>query len=276
MLATLIIVFREVIEASLIVGIVLAATRGVERRGLWISYGIGGGILGACLVAAFANAINQAMQGMGQELFDAIILLVAVGMLTWHNVWMARHGREIAAQMKQVGAEVSSGQRSLLALSIVVGIAVLREGAEVVLFLYGIAISSHDTVASMGLGGVLGLGLGVVVGAITYTGLTHIPSRHLFRVTSGLIALLAAGMASQAVMFLQQAQIITALSKVIWNTSNILSDASLSGKVLHTLVGYTATPTGMQLLVYIMTLALIFVLMRQFGGTVGVKQVQRA
>ena len=274
MLATLIIVFREVIEASLVVGIVLAATRSVPRRGRWVAYGIIGGIVGACLVAGFAGAINRTMQGVGQELFDAAILLTAVVMLTWHNVWMARHGREMAMHMQTLGEEVSTGQRTLLALSIVVGIAVLREGSELVLFLYGIALSGSDTTSTMSMGGMLGLGLGIVVGAITYNGLARIPNRYVFRVTGWLIALLAAGMAAQAVAFLQQANIMTGLSQIIWNTSGILSDRSLGGKVLHTLVGYTDRPTGMQLLVYALTLMVIFSLMRLFGNTVPAKQAQ--
>ena len=99
MLATLVIVFREVIEAGLIVGIVLAATQGVARRGLWVGYGITGGVLGACLVAAFAGELASLFEGSGQEVFNATILLLAVCMLTWHNVWMAGHGREMAREM---------------------------------------------------------------------------------------------------------------------------------------------------------------------------------
>src|ERR1700679_2335968 len=127
MLATLLIVFREVIEAGLIVGIVLAASKGVPRRALWVSYGIAGGVFGACLVALFAGQLASLFAGSGQEIFDASILLLAVCMLTWHNVWMAGHGREMAREMKQVGSEVAAGRKSLAALAIVVGVAVLRE-----------------------------------------------------------------------------------------------------------------------------------------------------
>ena len=272
MLATLIIVFREVIEASLIIGIVLAATRDVPHRTRWVGFGILGGIAGACLVAGFASAISNAMEGVGQEMFDAFILLTAVVMLTWHNVWMSKHGREMATHMKSVGTEVASGERTLLALSIVVGIAVLREGSELVLFLYGIIIAGNDTVANMSIGGMMGLGLGVVIGTITYTGLARIPNRYLFSVTGTLISLLAAGMAAQAIMFLQQAQVITILSAVMWNTSNILSVSSVGGKVLHTLIGYTDRPTEMQVVAYILTLTIIFSLMRLFGNTNTAKQ----
>ena len=96
MLAALIIVFREVFEAGLIVGIVLAVTGDVPHRNRWIGGGVLAGALAACVVAAFAGALSQLFEGMGQELFNAAILGVAVIMLTSHNVWMARHGKEIA------------------------------------------------------------------------------------------------------------------------------------------------------------------------------------
>jgi high-affinity iron transporter len=265
MLATLIIVFREVIEAGLIVGIVMAATRAVPGRGRWVSIGLLAGCLGACVVAAFAGSIGAAMQGFGQELFNVAVLSLAVVMLTWHNVWMARHGREIAMEMKTIGEAVSSGSRSLMALTIVVGIAVLREGSEVVLFLYGIAISGSDSAWSMALGGLLGLIFGVALGAVMYLGLLRIHNRHLFAVTGWMIALLAAGMAAQAIHFLQQAGYVSVLSQVMWNTSGFISDSSLIGRMLHTLIGYTDQPTALQLLVYIVTLGIIFTLMRLFG-----------
>lgn len=268
MLATLIIVFRELIEAGLVVGIVLAATRGVPHRSLWVSYGVMGGSAGACLVAAFASSISAAMAGIGQEVFNAAILSVAVLMLGWHNVWMARHGRLIAQEIKQIGDAVVKGRRSLKALAVVVGIAVLREGSEIVLFLYGIALSGGDTMTTMVTGGLLGLVLGAGVSALTYFGLLRIPARYLFGVTSWLIALLAAGMASQAIAFLEQADVVTALPHVLWNTSSLLSDGSLAGKAMHTLIGYTDHPTGIQLVVYITTLAAIFILMKLFGHSV--------
>src|SRR6185295_9110663 len=128
MLASLLIVFREVIEAGLIVGIVLAASKGVPRSGLWIAFGVAAGVFGACLVAGFAEQLASLFAGSGQELFNASILAVAVCMLAWHNIWMAGHGKRMAHEMRQVGAEVSAGQRALTALAIVVGVAVLRKG----------------------------------------------------------------------------------------------------------------------------------------------------
>jgi len=86
MLATAIIVFREVLEASLVVGIVLAASRGVPKRAAWVAGGVATGVLGAAIVAACADLIAAAVNGIGQELFNAAILFTAVAMLGWHNI----------------------------------------------------------------------------------------------------------------------------------------------------------------------------------------------
>jgi high-affinity iron transporter len=265
MLAALLVVFRETIEAGLVVGIVLAATQGVPGRGWRVAQGIAAGLLGACCIAAFAGAISEAVEGMGQEIFNAAILAVAVVMLAAHNIWMARHGREMAGKMKAVGEAVKAGTTSMVALAAVVGIAVLREGSEVVLFLYGIAISADASAFSMIAGSFAGLAGGVLLGAGLYLGLLRIPTRHLFRVTSAMITLLAAGMAAQAVAFLQQADVLTLLTNTVWNSSSLLSEGSIAGRALHTLVGYTAQPSGMQLLVYTLTLGIILALTRVFG-----------
>src|SRR4051812_42480584 len=209
MLAALIIVFREVFEAGLIVGIVLAVTGGVARRNRWIGGGVLAGALAACLVAAFAGALSQLFEGMGQELFNAAILGIAVTMLTWHNVWMAHHGREIAGEMRAVGQAVADGSRSLLALAIVVGVAVLREGSEVALFLYGVAASDGESALSLALGGFLGLALGGGVCVLTYFGLMRIPPRALFATATPLITFPAPGMAGPGGGFPWGAHVLT-------------------------------------------------------------------
>jgi high-affinity iron transporter len=265
-LAALIIVFREVFEAGLIIGIVLAVTGSVPHRNRWIVGGVLAGALAACLVAAFAGALSQLFAGMGQELFNAAILSVAVMMLTWHNVWMARHGREIAGEMRAVGQAVAAGTKSLLALAVVVGVAVLREGSEVALFLYGIIASDGGSALSLAIGGIIGLALGAAVCLLTYFGLMRIPPRKLFATTTALITLLAAGMAAQAVAFLESANWLTSLDTVVWDSGWLLSDKSIAGRAMHTLIGYTDQPTEMQLLVYVAVLLATIALMRLTGS----------
>lgn len=266
MLAALVIVFRECIEAGLIIGIVLAATRGLAGRGFWVSYGVVAGLAGAALVAAFAEAISDAFAGAGQELFNVAVLGFAVIMLTWHNVWMASHGREMARQMKQVGAEVVEGRRPLAMLTLVVGVAVLREGAETVLFLTSVSASGGDSGAAVWLGGLLGVSGAAVLSALLYFGLVSIPAHRLFAVTSGLVTLLTAGLASQAIGFLQQAGYAEVLTSQAWDTSWLLSDTSIPGRLLHTLVGYTAAPNGAQVGIYLLTIATMVALTRWVRG----------
>jgi high-affinity iron transporter len=260
-LGAAVIVFREVLEAGLIVGIVLAATQGVVGRGRWIMLGILAGLLGAGIVALFAERISNAFEGSGQELLNASVLGAAVLMLMWHNAWMARHGREMAAEMKAIGQAVSSGSRPMTALAVVVGLAVLREGSEIVLFLYGIVATGTSGSALLA-GGALGLLAGAAVTALTYYGLLAIPTRHVFTVTTILIALLAAGMAAQAVQFLDAAGLIDVLGTRIWDSSGLLPQDSLLGRLLHTLIGYTDRPTELQLIAYVATLVVMAALMR--------------
>ena len=266
MLPTALIVFREVFEAALVVGIVLAASQGVPRRGAWVGAGIAGGIAGATLIAAFAEQIASALAGVGQELFNAAVLFTAVAMLGWHNVWMGRHGRELAVEAGDVGKLVRSGARPLHALAAVVGLAVLREGSELVLFLYSIIAANSTNAVSFGLGFALGVAAGVGVGALLYFGLLRIPLKHLFIVTSWLILLLAAGMAAQGAAFLVQADVLPPLGNDVWDTSWLLSEHSILGQVLHALVGYVSQPSGIQIVFYAATLLVIGTLMRRVGS----------
>jgi high-affinity iron transporter len=268
MLATLLIVFREMLEAGLVVGIVLAATEGLPRRMVAIGGGIAAGILGAALVAGFADVISGAAQGVGQELFTAAVLIAAVIMLTFHSAWMSRHARKLGADLTAMGKAVATGDRTLLALAVVVGVAVMREGSEVVLFLYGIAVSAHDSFATMFAGGMAGLVLAFAVSYALYRGLLTIPMRHFFSVTNWLIALLAAGMAGQAAAVLASADIIPSWGERIWDTSFILGDGSWLGRALHALIGYSAAPSGVQIVAYVATL-IVITLLSKFGQDTG-------
>jgi high-affinity iron transporter len=186
-------------------------------------------------------------------------------MLTWHNVWMAHHGREMAGEMRAVGQAVAEGSKSLLALAVVVGVAVLREGSEVALFLYGVAASDGGSGLSFAIGGFIGLVLGAGVCLLTYFGLMRIPPRALFATTTTLITLLAAGMAAQAVAFLERANWLNSLDTVVWDSGWLVSETSLAGRTLHTLIGYTDQPTEMQLLAYAAVVLATFMLMRLTG-----------
>jgi len=266
MLSTALIVFREVLEAALVVSIVLAATKGVPRRGRWVGGGLVGGVVGAGLIAAFADVISSWASGMGQEVFNAGVMFVAVVMLAWHSIWMGKHSREMTRQLSAIGKAVAAGSTPLTGLAIVVGVAVLREGSEAVLFLYGIAAGEPGQTSQMIVGGLLGIIGGVGLGAAMYAGLLQIPLKRLFGVTNGLIVLLAAGMASQGMGFLLAAGLVPSWGDTIWDTSWLLRETSIVGKMLHTLIGYTARPAGIQVVAYVATLVIIVLLARKVGS----------
>lgn len=265
MFATAIIIFREVLEASLIIGILAAATRGIPGSRRWLLAGVLAGLAGAGLLAVSTDAIGALANGIGQELFNAIVLGIAVLMLAWHNIWMSSHGAELAAHAKSVGSAISSGRSECSALLLIVGIAVLREGSETVLFLYGIAASEENSRSAMLLGGMVGVLGGVAVGYTIYAGLLRLPLRWFFAATGVLVLLLAASMASQAARFLIQADLLPSLGGPVWDSSGILSEHSAIGLLLHSLVGYDSHPAGMQLVFYVSVLVAIGLAMRWVG-----------
>lgn len=265
MLGTAIIIFREVLEAALIIGLILAATRDVVGRIKWISAGILGGILGAIILALLASSITDLADGMGQEIMHASILFVAVLMLSWHLVWMRKHAAEMSQEIKRTGHAVSIGDKEPIILALIIGLAILREGSESVIFLYGLAAAGSSS-AELLLGGAVGILAGVIAGSILYFGMARIPTRRLFQVSGWLILLLTAGMASQAVSYLVQADVLPALGYDIWDSSFLLSEQSAPGRILHILIGYVDRPMGIQIITYAATIALLVVSSRKQSG----------
>ena len=257
MLGSAIIVFRETLEAALITGIVAAATHGLQFRNAWLFGGIGAGIVGSLIVASLTGRIAELAEGAGQELFNAGVLGLAAAMLAWHNIWMARHGTQSARGARQLGQDVATGSREMSALGLVVALAILREGSETALFLYGLLAGGEETAVTVLGGGAVGLLVGAIAGYGLYAGFLRIPARLFFAATSALILLLAAAMASQAARFLVQADLLPSLANPLWNTSWLLDNASLTGRFLRALIGYEATPSGIQVVFYATTVILI-------------------
>lgn len=257
MFGTAIIVFREVLEAALIIGIVAAATHNVPGSRRWLLAGLAAGLAGSAVVAASTEVIGSFASGMGQELFNACVLGIAVLMLAWHNIWMSSHGAALAASARSVGSDIRDGRSECSVLMLIVGLAVLREGSETVLFLYGIAASEGGK-SSMLIGGLTGMALGILAGYAIYAGLLRVPLRWFFKATGILVLLLAAGMASQAARFLIQADLLPSLAAPLWDTSAVLPENGIAGMLLHSLAGYDSRPAGMQLVFYITVLLAIF------------------
>lgn len=247
-----VIVFRETLEAALFVGIIAAATRGLLGRGRYLTGGVLVGVAGALALAAGAESISALADGIGQDLTNAAILSLALAMLIWHCVWVSNQGAQTIAEARALGSSFEQGQRKPWALLVVIALSVLREGAEVILFVAGIAKGSSQTSTLAGV--IAGVLCGGAVGLLLYIGLSRVPVRRLFAVTNALVQLLAASIASQLANALAQAGLFNQWGQALWDTSNWLSMDSPLGTVAHAIAGYEAQPTGLQVAFYALAL----------------------
>ena len=178
-------------------------------------------------------------------------------MIGWHNIWMASHSKEMTSKAKSIGSEVRSGAQELSAIAIAIALTVLREGSEAALFVQGMLASTPNSTGAVLLGALIGLVAGSALGLVTYFGLLRIPLRRFFSVTSGLLLLLSAGLASQMAKFLIQADLIPSLATPLWDTSWLLPVSSRLGNALYILLGYEDKPSGMQVIFYLTTIVFI-------------------
>ena len=264
MISFAIIVFREVLEIALILGILLVATRGLKNRERWIGIGVGTGIGGSLLLALFAQRISNALEGMGQEVFNATVLLLSAVLIGWTVVWMRRNAATISREVKEVGRAVVHGEKPLYTLAVVMALSVLRDGSEVVMLTYGSMVSGR-TISAIIIGGTIGLFVGAAVGIGICYGILKFATRHIFNATSWMLILLAAGMVSQAMGFLSAAGYVPEIIYPLWDSSAIIKESSLIGAILHTLVGYCDRPSGIQLISYLLTFAGIATILRLYG-----------
>jgi high-affinity iron transporter len=258
MIGALIITFREIFEISIVLCIVLAATKGVPHRGKWIFAGVAAGAIVSILIGIFANVFAHLTSSFNPQLLNAIVLLVTAGLIMYTVLWMQKQGREIAHQAKSIGQAVAVGEKPLHMLAIVVGLSVLREGVEVVLFLYGLIASSETSSIRAIEGAFVGSLLGVIAGLLLYYGMLRIPMKYFFAVIRWMLTFLAASMMSNAAGKLASINILPTLGAPIWNSSMLLSQDSILGRLLHMFLGYLDKPMGIQLIFYIAT---IFVIM---------------
>lgn len=257
MLQIAIVVFREILEISLILGILTAATKDIDGRAKWILSGLALGIAGSFALAFSTDKISDSLDGMGQEFFNGLILIAASAMIGWTVLWMQKHARSISSELKRLSNSVREGKKPLYVLLIVVFFSVLRESAEIVLFTYSYYISGTQ-ITDIILGLISGIILGSAVGIALYFGILKAFGKYFFIVTTWILIFFAAGIAAQGIGFWINAQIVPALANPIFDASEILSQHSFFGKFLNILFGYIDQPAGSQLIAYAAVLTALF------------------
>ncbi|HLD77344.1 MAG TPA: FTR1 family protein [Rickettsiales bacterium] len=256
MLQILIVVFREIVEISLIVGILMAVTKKISRNKIYIYAGLFFGAAASIFLAFFTDKISQSFDGVGQEIFNGAILASAAIMISWTTIWMQQHARTLSSEYKDLSVSIEKGRKPLIALAIVVFLSTLREGAEIVLFTYS-AFISGVALEKILIGFTSGALFGIIIGVALYFKMFKIFGKYFFKITTWILVFLACGITAQSFGFWLNADIIPAFGYEIWDSSNILSQTSLVGRFLHVFIGYIDRPSGVQLIAYLSNLTIL-------------------
>jgi high-affinity iron transporter len=265
MVGPFIVTLREGFEAALILGIMytylhkIGAARhyGYVTRGAWL------GVLASVGLGAAVSLLSGPLLDLGPDIIGLAVMFTAVIALTWHGYWMQRHARAIKGQVQRRIDEAHAAQR-LWIVGLIAFTGVFREGAETVLFLWGLttqATSASGWAAAAG--AVLGLAAAAALGWAIFRGGRRVSLPRFFAITSALLILVAAGMFSSGIGKLEAFGILPQ-SPVMWDTSALISDQGLVGGFLGGLVGYRARPTGLELAAYAVYLVVAGTLV--FGG----------
>lgn len=227
LIEAVLVVLREVLEFALLVGILLAAGAQGRARGRWLPAALLVGLAGAWGYMRSMGAISAWFDGVGYELVNAGLQILVYGLL-------------LGVIGVRVGRPARSGIAFTWLAAVATASAVTREGAEILLYLSAFQ-GRPQAVPDLLLGAVLGGGVGFSAGALLYYLLRGLPQRLAGRVTVLLLALVGAGMWSQASALLIQADWLPSHAP-LWDSSAVLPENSLPGQLLYALMGYEATP----------------------------------
>jgi high-affinity iron transporter len=265
MLSTIVITFREMLEIILIISIIMSSIKTLPKKNLYIASGVMAGALASVIIALCINQITSALNGLGQEYLNIIILTSTIAMIAWIVIWMKKHSSELTKKLKTVSIKVLNKDAPLLCISSIVAISVMREGFEIILFLHGlyaVGTSINDII----LGSILGGVTGIITGMLLYKGLLKLSPKVLFNTTGFLLLVLAAGMSAQLANYLESTNLITTFSNPLWNSSWLISESSIIGKTLHALIGYNEQPTGLEVIFYFSTITIIYYFARRISS----------
>jgi high-affinity iron transporter len=247
--AALLITLREGIEAALIVSVLLAYLRQLGRtdRAPLVWWGTASAIAVSAVAGTVLFAAGAEFEGPGEEVFEGLVTLSAVAVLTWMIFWMRRQGARIKSDLEaKVDSALVTGGAAIATLAFV---AVLREGIETALFIFaaakGTAVESGGVGAQL-VGAALGLAVASVLGVLLYKGGVRMNVRTFFKVTGALILIVAAGLFTFSVHELQEAGWFPFLEGTAFDVSSTFPDASGVGGLLRAVIGYQADPTWLE------------------------------
>ena len=274
------IVWRESVEALLVVGILYAWLKNGDadaRRGVpYLWGGVALGILAAIGLGAALVGFTEVLSGDAQDYFQTGMVLVACVLIVQMVLWMKQHGRTLKREMEE-SLEKSTRDANWWGVTILVALAIAREGSETVIFLYGLGFGQSGHVdASQYLAVLIGLALAFLTFYLLQLGGKIFSWRHFFRVTEIMLLFLGAGLFQTGVDKLIDKEILPTLVDQLWNSSAILDDSSTFGSLVATLTGYRAHPALMNLIAYAAYWAVVYLLMRRAQRPLAQRQAGRA
>ncbi len=249
-----IIVFRESLEIALLFGVILASTRHIKNSKTYVISGSMIGVFIASMMAFFVNNLTLLYGTYGDELFDSFVILLTTAIISWTVVWMQGYTRKIKKDLGELTDKIHAGTASKIIIAAVVATTILREGAEIILFIYSISsaqyIAPKEYIIGLGVGALSGF----LVGTVLYLGLITISGKYIFKISSVLLTLIAAGLAAEAAGILTSSGVIEIYNDSLWDSSWLASNDSILGKTLSITIGYDSRPNGMQIIFYLGTI----------------------
>ncbi len=263
--ATFVITLREGFEAALLLGIVYTYLEkvGGQRHYRWVTLGAVLGALASVLVGVMVTVASGPLLDLGPDLVGAAVIFIAVVVLTWHGWWMAQHARSIKGDVHRRIDEAQASRR-LWVIGAIAFTGVFREGAEMVLFLWGLVTQAGVSGVTGIVGGVLGLVSAAALGWGIFRGGRRVSLPKFFAGTSLLLVLVAAGLFSTGIGKLEGLGFLPS-TPIAWDTSSVLSDQASIAGFLAGLIGYRARPSLLEVTAYVAYLVICTLLLFRRG-----------
>ena len=215
----------------------------------------------ASIFAFFVRSITITYGIYGDELFDAGIILMTATIINWTVVWMQGYTRKIKNNLGKLSEKIATNTASKMLLIAMVATTILREGAEIILLIYGISsmsLSGSEYIIGLAIGSISGFAIGIII----YSGLIRLAGRYIFKVSTILLIIIAAGLAAEAAGILTSVGVIEIYRDALWDTSWVVDNNSIIGKLLRITIGYDSKPNGMQLIFYFSSIMLTLIMVK--------------
>jgi high-affinity iron transporter len=253
------VLFRELLEIFVILGVITASTQSVQNSKIYIASGILTGLVLTSTLAFFVNNLTFSFGGFGEEVTDVIIIAITVVLVAITAIWVNGADARLRAQINKASSAAEHSTLDKIILITVIAMTIFREGVEIAIFIsaFSSAYEIPPTEYAIGLG--LGMFSGIFAGISIYYGLNKFAIKYLFKISFIFLTLIAASLASEAAGIMTSIGMISILNTPIWDSSWIISNLSITGRILKILVGYTSKPNCIQIIAYTFTIVLIYI-----------------